>query len=150
MINGPAAALCVTTCLPFPVTGDARRPYRRCLRCRLIFVPPAHCLPPQAEKAHHDLHDNHPADPAYCVFPSCLPGPVRERLSPPARSPDSGGGPGSTLSGMLAEAGYAMTTYDPFHAPDPPAPEKAYDFISASEVAEHLYAPVTYSPRAFG
>ncbi|WP_275097996.1 class I SAM-dependent methyltransferase [Sedimenticola hydrogenitrophicus] len=120
---------------------DERRPYRQCGRCRLVFVPPAYRLSPTVEKAHYDLHDNDPGDPGYRRFLSRLFEPMRERVAPPARGLDFGSGPGPTLSLMFAEAGYDMAIYDPFYAPDGRVLQRTYDFITASEVAEHLYAP---------
>ncbi|MDT8385765.1 MAG: class I SAM-dependent methyltransferase [Gammaproteobacteria bacterium] len=120
---------------------DARRPYRQCGCCQLVFVPPAYRLSPAAEKAHYDLHDNDPGDPGYRRFLSRLFEPVRQRVDPPARGLDFGSGPGPTLSVMFAEAGYDMAIYDPFYAPDDGVLRRTYDFVTASEVAEHLHAP---------
>ncbi|MDT8388681.1 MAG: class I SAM-dependent methyltransferase [Thiogranum sp.] len=120
---------------------DARRPYHQCARCRLVFVPPSHRLPAQQEKAHYDLHENDPGDSGYRNFLGRLFTPVCERVPAPASGLDFGSGPGPTLSLMFREAGYGMTIYDPYYAPDASALKRSYDFITASEVAEHLYAP---------
>ncbi|WP_203434339.1 methyltransferase domain-containing protein [Nitrosococcus halophilus] len=87
------------------------------------------------------MHDNDPGDPAYRRFLSRLFKSVCARVAPPARGLDFGSGPGPTLSLMFTEAGYGMAIYDPFYAPDPAALRQTYDFVTASEVAEHLYAP---------
>lgn len=42
---------------------------------------------------------------------------------------------------MLREAGHDMHLYDPFFAPDPAALKRSYDFITCTEVAEHLHHP---------
>lgn len=67
--------------------------------------------------------------------------PLCERLAPGARGLDFGAGPGPTLSVMFEEAGHPMAIYDPFYAPDDSVLEQTYDFITASEVVEHLFAP---------
>jgi 2-polyprenyl-3-methyl-5-hydroxy-6-metoxy-1,4-benzoquinol methylase len=43
---------------------------------------------------------------------------------------------------MFAEAGYPTAIYDPIYAPNADVWQTTYDFITASEVAEHLYKPM--------
>lgn len=124
-----------------PFHRDARRDYLRCARCALVFVPPRQRLGPLEERAAYDKHRNFPHDPGYRRFLSRLFDPLRERLAPGARGLDFGAGPGPTLSVMFEEAGHPMAIYDPFYAPHPAVLEHRYDFITASEVAEHLFAP---------
>lgn len=120
---------------------DTRRDYYRCTDCRLVFVPSAQHLAPGAEKAVYDQHRNSPDDIGYRQFLSRLYMPLRERLAPGACGLDFGAGPGPTLSVMFEEAGHPMAIYDPFYAPDPAALESHYDFVTATEVAEHLFEP---------
>jgi SAM-dependent methyltransferase len=44
---------------------------------------------------------------------------------------------------MLRDEGHRVELYDPFYAPDPAPLEDRprYDFITATEVVEHLHAP---------
>jgi hypothetical protein len=120
---------------------DRRRDYYRCAGCRLVFVPPWQYLAPDDEKAEYDRHRNHPGDAGYRRFLGRLFEPLRARLAPGSRGLDFGSGPGPTLSVMFAEAGYSMELYDPFYAPDRRVLQTAYDFITASEVVEHLHRP---------
>lgn len=120
---------------------DGRRDYHHCLRCALVFVPPDQRLGPAAERTVYDQHENSPHDLGYRRFLSRLFDPLRQRLTPGARGLDFGAGPGPTLSVMFAEAGHPMAIYDPFYAPDASVLEQAYDFITATEVVEHLFAP---------
>ncbi|SFU41533.1 Methyltransferase domain-containing protein [Halomonas korlensis] len=120
---------------------DARRDYRQCLRCDLVFVPPAQRLSREAEKAIYDRHDNTPGDAGYRRFLSRLFDPLHQRLAPGARGLDFGAGPGPTLSVMFEEVGHPMAIYDPFYAPATFALTRRYDFITASEVVEHLFEP---------
>lgn len=120
---------------------DTRRDYYRCTDCRLVFVPSAQRLAPEAEKAVYDQHRNSPDDIGYRQFLSRLYTPLRERLAPGACGLDFGAGPGPTLSVMFEEAGHPMAIYDPFYAPDPAVLERHYDFVTATEVAEHLFEP---------
>lgn len=87
------------------------------------------------------MHENNPADPAYRQFLSRLLDPMLMRLPAGASGLDFGSGPGPTLSVMLEELGYRTRIYDPFYAPDDAVFDLQYDFITATEVAEHLYQP---------
>ena len=62
-------------------------------------------------------------------------------LQPGASGLDFGSGPGPALSTLMREQGYTMTDYDPFYTPDSAALTKRYDFITATEVFEHLCDP---------
>ncbi len=120
---------------------DRRRSYRQCTRCRLVFVPPEHHLAPSAERAEYDLHQNNPDDPGYRRFLSRLAEPLLERLAENARGLDFGCGPGPALAGMLQEAGHEVSLFDVFYAPDPAVFQRQYDFVTATEVVEHLARP---------
>ena len=95
----------------------------------------------EEEKAHYDLHQNDPGDPDYRRFLSRLFDPLVGRLPRAARGLDFGSGPGPTLSLMFEEAGHSMAIYDAFYQPDTAVLEDQYDFITASEVVEHLASP---------
>ena len=120
---------------------DKRREYFRCSRCLLVFVTPEQFPSAAQEKAEYDLHCNSPDDKGYRRFLSRLFLPMKERLAPGSQGLDFGSGPGPTLSGMFEEAGFIMSIHDPFYADNPSALEKSYDFITASEVFEHLHFP---------
>lgn len=120
---------------------DRCRDYWQCGHCALVFVPGDQQLAPALEKAIYDCHENSPQDPGYRRFLSRLFTPLRERLPPGARGLDFGCGPGPTLSVMFEEAGHPMAVYDIYYAPDRHALAADYDFITASEVVEHLAAP---------
>lgn len=120
---------------------DARREYWRCATCELVQVPPRWHLDPDTEKAHYDLHENASDDPAYRRFLSRTFNPVLARLKPGAEGLDFGCGPGPTLSLMFREAGFPCENYDIFYAPEDSVLQRSYDFITATEVVEHLSAP---------
>jgi len=129
---------------PEPFFADARD-YYRCGVCQLVFVPLRFVLSPAEEKSVYDQHQNSPDDAGYRTFLSRLCDPICQRLAPGSRGLDFGSGPGPTLSVILTEAGHQVAIYDPFYAPDQsplrPPPEALYDFITASEVVEHLRHP---------
>lgn len=120
---------------------DQRREYYRCRQCLLVFVPPRYRLDPIAEKAEYDLHNNDPADAGYRRFLSRLAEPLLERLTPGSKGLDFGSGPGPTLAPMLRDAGHQVCVYDPFYAPDRATLSDRYQFITATEVVEHLFQP---------
>ncbi len=129
---------------------DARRDYLRCAQCALVFVPPEQHLSAAEERAQYDLHENDPADLAYRKFLSRLFEPMCKRVLPPARGLDFGSGPGPTLSVMFEEAGYDMSIYDRYYAPDKSVFTGRYDFITASEVVEHFHQPGREFERLIG
>ena len=123
-----------------PFYSDSRD-YLRCPTCSLVFVPPDQFLSAQEERAVYDLHENSADDPHYRRFLCRLFNPMSKRLASGSRGLDFGSGPGPVLSAMFTEAGYSMQIYDPFYAPDTAPLFRQYDFITASEVVEHLHHP---------
>ena len=117
------------------------RDFLRCSTCRLVFVPPDQLPSAAAEKAQYDQHRNSPQDQQYRNFLNRLFEPLSQRLPAHSRGLDFGSGPGPTLSVMFEEAGHTMQLYDPFYAPDRRVLDSEYDFITASEVVEHLHHP---------
>ncbi|MGJ7462505.1 methyltransferase domain-containing protein [Halomonas sp. MA07-2] len=136
----PTCPLCASDDTAF-YHRDARREYHHCRRCALVYVPPAFRLGREEERAVYDQHENSPDDPGYRRFLSRLADPLCEQLAPGARGLDFGAGPGPTLSVMFEEAGHPMAIYDPFYAPDESVLKREYDFITATEVVEHLFQP---------
>ena len=107
----------------------------------MVFVPSAQHLSASDEKAEYDLHQNSPDDAGYRSFLGRLAAPLLERLSPGSAGLDFGCGPGPTLSLIFKEASHRMAVYDPFYAQDPAVFDDKYDFITATEVVEHLHRP---------
>ena len=120
---------------------DERRAYQQCKKCALIFVPAEFHLMRAEEKAQYDLHENNPKDSDYRQFLSRLSDPLIRKLSPNSSGLDFGCGSGPTLSVILEEAGHQVALYDPFYQPDPTTLKATYDFITATEVLEHLFHP---------
>ncbi|MES9855439.1 MAG: class I SAM-dependent methyltransferase [Sedimenticola sp.] len=104
-------------------------------------MPPHQYLSPQEEKAEYDLHENCAGDQGYRHFLSRLFTPVVERLTPGSYGLDFGTGPEPTLSKMFEEVGHLVEIYDPFYAPEVSKLQLQYDFITASEVVEHMHHP---------
>lgn len=109
--------------------------------CSLVFVPKTFHLSEKEEKQRYDLHKNDPTDPGYRAFLSRICNPLKARLSKRAHGLDFGCGPGPTLSLMLQEHGHTVDIYDKFYAHNPEVFQREYDFVTATEVVEHLKNP---------
>lgn len=133
-----------------PVCRDGRtrefaevdcKAYFRCASCECTFLEPSGRLTREAERAYYLTHRNQPGDPGYRRFLSTLARPLLERLAPASTGLDFGCGPGPALAAMLGEAGHHVTLYDPASHPDASALSRSYEFITCTEVVEHLHDP---------
>jgi hypothetical protein len=129
---------------------DQRRAYLQCLDCQLVFVPQRFHLSADQEKAEYDLHENDPRDPDYRSFLNRLAEPLLERLEPQSQGLDFGCGPGPCLSLMLEESGHSVALYDLYYANYPALFKVQYDFITATEVVEHLVRPLVELETLWG
>lgn len=118
---------------------DSRRSYYECQCCRLVFVDQQDFLTAEEEKKVYDQHQNNPQDRGYRQFLSRLFDPVLEQIENDAQGLDFGSGPGPTLSLMFEEVGHPMAVFDHFYANDPLVWQHSYDFITTSEVVEHIH-----------
>ncbi len=121
--------------------SDKNREYLLCTRCDLVFVPRLYHLTDEDSKREYDLHINDPADVGYRKFLSRLFTPIQKLLSAESNGLDFGSGPGPTLSVMFEECGHKVDLFDLFYATDQTVFHKKYDFITCSEVVEHLAEP---------
>lgn len=131
---------------------DGASNYGNCTVCDLVFVDEADLLAKPAEKSIYDHHENNPDDQGYRKHLSKLSTPLVEKLSAASIGLDFGSGPGPTLSKILEEQGMAMNIYDPFYAMDKAvlSPPQPYDFITMTEVIEHIYQPKTSLDQLWG
>jgi 2-polyprenyl-3-methyl-5-hydroxy-6-metoxy-1,4-benzoquinol methylase len=121
--------------------SDKRADYYGCDTCELIFVPSEFWLAASEEKLEYDLHNNDVEDLGYRKFLNRLAAPLLQWLEPASHGLDFGCGPGPALAAMLNEAGHKVELYDPFYANDPEKLTQCYDFITSTEVFEHLQQP---------
>ncbi|NTW59069.1 MAG: class I SAM-dependent methyltransferase [Nitrospirae bacterium] len=122
-------------------SADKRRNYLRCTVCRLVFVPSSQFLSTEDEKKRYDLHQNSPDSADYRRFLGRLFTPLQQRLAMGSSGLDFGSGPEPVLSRMFEEAGHSMRIFDQYYEHAPAALDRQYDFITASEVVEHLREP---------
>lgn len=109
--------------------------------CGLVFVPPEYHISDGEEKERYDLHQNDYGDQNYRDFLSRLVEPVKACLPSGCRGLDFGSGPGPVLAQMFRDEGFDMEIFDPFYSVNPAPLGGEYDFITASEVVEHLRDP---------
>lgn len=125
---------------------DQKRDYLQCQVCDLVFVPKHQLLSAAEEQSQYDLHQNSPDDEGYRQFLNRLLLPLVEYLPLSAKGLDFGCGPGPAVSVIMAEQGYEVANYDPFYANQPELLTKQYDFITSTEVFEHLHQPSEVIP----
>lgn len=139
MSSTPCCPLCASyQAYPLSVVGKR---YYRCERCELVWLDAADHLDAEGEKAVYDGHDNRVDDPRYRAFLMRAFGEVLARVPAPASGLDFGCGPGPALIAMGREAGYVMAGYDKFYADEPALLAQQYDFITSTEVIEHIAEP---------
>jgi len=118
------------------------REYHLCSVCDLVFVPSQFFVSRDEEKAKYDNHQNSPDNEGYCAFLDKLLSPLEEALNKEAKGLDFGSGPGPTLSILMRDRGFKMDIYDVFYHDNREVFEKKYDFITSTEVLEHLHHPL--------
>ncbi len=123
--------------------------YFTCSECELVFSPDEFHLNETEEKSRYDLHRNNPKDERYRKFLSKIFNPVLRYLSPGDVGLDFGSGPGPTLSLMFSEQGYKVDLFDKFYANNESIFNNKYNFITSSEVVEHLDNPGVELNRLF-
>jgi len=148
-VSSDACLLCSSN-LTENLYKDSYRQYLKCRHCDFVFVPKIYHLTEEDERARYDSHNNDPGDERYRNFLFQLLNPLQERIPKNANGLDFGSGPGPTLSLMLEGRGYSVDLYDKFYARDETVFDRQYDFITASEVVEHLRQPLVELSRLMG
>jgi hypothetical protein len=120
---------------------DKVRSYQRCLVCELVFVPPKYLLSAQDEKTRYDLHENNSNNEGYKQFLLQLVTPMLDFLEPGDKGLDFGCGPEPVLESLFDSDQFKIDLYDPFYANKPEVLAEKYNFITSTEVVEHLYYP---------
>lgn len=132
--------LCSSSCIE-PFSEDQKRKYLCCAVCLLVFVPVEFHLTNEQEKAVYDMHQNDSSDPGYRRFLSRLFDPMSDQLRGSERGLDFGCGPTPTLAEMFEGLGCCVSLYDKYYFPRDESLKGRYEFITASEVVEHLASP---------
>ncbi len=117
------------------------RDYYKCQNCDIVFVPKKFFISVEDEKAKYDNHQNSPDNKGYRNFLNRLIIPLSKLIPENSHGLDFGSGPGPTLSVMMEELGYKMDIYDFFYHKNNEVFKNRYDFITTTEVIEHLHNP---------
>jgi len=117
------------------------RDYYQCGTCQLVFLDPSQHLDIKGEKKRYDTHQNSPEDNGYLAFLNRLTNPLLTYLKPDFRGLDFGCGPGPAIKHILGKEGYEVVNYDPIYFPQEHLLQTQYDFVTATEVVEHLRSP---------
>lgn len=117
---------------------DKKRPYLQCQHCELVFVPSSHHLTQQLEKAEYDKHENDLNDAGYITFLSRIISPMLERIDKHSHGLDMGCGPAPALAKQFELQDHKMSLYDLYYFDDQAVLEQKYDFITCTEVIEHI------------
>jgi SAM-dependent methyltransferase len=115
--------------------------YQRCGNCQLTWMHPQFRPSIEEEKEQYELHDNRVDNYHYRKFLSRLSEPLQQELRAGSRGLDYGCGQGPALAAMMDEAGFPTAIYDPIYFPETAPLERRYDFITCTEVVEHLHEP---------
>jgi 2-polyprenyl-3-methyl-5-hydroxy-6-metoxy-1,4-benzoquinol methylase len=118
---------------------DKNRLYLQCQNCLLIFVGANNLLNSDEEKKIYSFHENNFEDPNYRKFLYKLLTPLLKNLKHGWKGLDYGCGPGPAISHYLKEEGYQVNNFDPFFANNKSMLQCEYDFITCTEVIEHIY-----------
>eukprot|EP00759_Apiculatamorpha_spiralis_P052120 PhF_6_TR5609/c0_g1_i1/m.8101 len=159
VLEAPAEELCPVcktkiSCLD-EFCRDQRRAYVKCPKCFLVFVPEAYHVSADVEKAEYDLHENNPGDLGYQEFLMRAVTPLEKEYAGVVPSPtlvglDFGCGPGPTLH-LLAKAKIPsiarVDLYDKFYFPNESVWDHQYNFITATEVIEHVVDSIAVLDR---
>lgn len=125
-----------------PYHSDRAREYFHCSVCALVFAHPDSHLTREEEYQRYEQHENDLEDRGYRTFLQKMSEPMLQRIPPGSHGLDFGSGPGPLLKRIFEEQGHRISIYDPFFAQDESVLNTKYDFITATEVAEHLHHPL--------
>lgn len=118
--------------------SQKEREFNQCKNCELVFVLPEYFLSKSEEKSRYDKHQNTTDDSGYCDFLEQIVDPLNSYLKKGSQGLDFGCGPSATLSALMMKKGYQVANYDPFYHKDKELLKNEYDFITATEVVEHI------------
>lgn len=134
--------LCLSSQLSLYYTDLKRQwGYYLCENCQLVFRDPQTYLLGPDEKARYETHNNSIENLGYVKFLSPVVELLRPHLKLGDKGLDFGSGPGPILDELFKKEGFEVLNYDPYFENDKSRLETSYDFITCTEVFEHLYRP---------
>jgi hypothetical protein len=138
-MNNKQCILCSSDVRTFKMVDT--KVYWDCPTCGLIFLDDKFLLNNQEEKKHYLAHNNDVNDIRYQKFVSPAVDYILQHFNTQSSGLDYGAGPGPVIASELTKKKYQVSLYDPYFWNNSSLLHKSYDFIVASEVIEHFYAP---------
>lgn len=118
-----------------------QRDFLQCRNCCSVFLHPKDFLSPEAEQAHYLQHNNDPEDKGYQDYIRPVVDAILQDFDANGNGLDFGSGTGSPIVKLLEDNNYNIKQYDLFFHNHTQVLQQQYDYIAASEVAEHFKEP---------
>lgn len=120
--------------------------YFNCYNCQFIFKDDKYILSPEEEIKRYNTHNNSINDPKYVeYFYKFLNNALFPFVEKGKKGLDFGSGPSPVLAEILKRNhDFDMDIYDLYYSPEKIYVGKTYDFITTTEVIEHLESPMDY------
>ena len=145
--SDPFCTLCSQSAEPYLIDEKRSWEYFHCSNCDLVFRDPATYLGENSEKQRYATHNNSIENQGYVKFLTPAVELMGSYLEEKALGLDFGCGPGPILDILFAKKNILVKNYDPYFFKDESLLSQCYDFVTCTEVIEHLYQPSEIFPR---
>ncbi len=125
----------------FQANDAFKQEYNQCLNCDLVFVTKKTRLSREEESLRYNNHHNNEDDKNYQNFLNRLAKPMLKLIPDNSNGLDFGSGNSETLANIFKKENHLCESFDIFYKNNPKLLQNKYNFISASEVFEHLNNP---------
>jgi len=122
--------------------SQLQKQYHYCQHCECISLDPAYLLTLEKEHSLYNNHQNSLENQGYVQMFEDFLDYFWSDLASKDTSLDFGSGPTPVLSQLLHKRGVHVDCYDKFYQPIQCYENQTYDFITSTEVFEHLENPV--------
>lgn len=116
--------------------------YHYCPQCECVFLDPLFYTSKEAEKKVYENHHNTLENRGYVQMFEGFLDYFWDKLTCQENALDFGSGPTPVLSYLLQNRHVKVDCYDKFYQPIEIFENRTYDFITSTEVFEHLEAPL--------
>ena len=120
---------------------ELKKRFFYCSNCQCISLDPTYYLASEKEHALYNNHHNSLENEGYVKMFEDFLDYFWDDLIGKEKSLDFGSGPTPVLSQLIARRGVIVDCYDKFYQPNKCFENQTYDFITSTEVFEHLEDP---------
>lgn len=120
---------------------ERKKRYFQCPHCECIMLDPADYISAEAENTLYGFHHNSLENEGYVAMFENFLDFFWDELQVKQTALDFGSGPTPVLSYLMERRGVVVDCYDKFYQPIPCYTDKTYDFMTSTEVFEHLSEP---------